>query len=115
MVIRAAEHCGTGSRDFQRRSEPNVDHAARYVVARDGTIGYTDIGVDYARAGDPYELMPVPTQRATHQPVFHRLRNACPGVQTNRPSHSILCLQVASMRHDCGVPRHADECKGSLV
>ncbi|MBZ9894582.1 MULTISPECIES: peroxiredoxin-like family protein [unclassified Mesorhizobium] len=32
---------------------------ARYVVARDGTIEYADISVDYTRRGDPSELIPV--------------------------------------------------------
>ena len=33
-------------------------------------------------------------------------QKACPHVQTNRPGHSNVCLQVASMRHDYGVPQH---------
>jgi hypothetical protein len=76
---------------------------ARYVVAPGGMIEYADISVDYTRRGDPSELIPVLAHLAA---AFQRLQKACSYVQANRPDHSNVCLQVASMRHDYGVPQH---------
>jgi peroxiredoxin len=39
---------------------------ARYVVAPDGMIDYSDISVDYTRRGDPSELIPVLARLAMH-------------------------------------------------
>jgi hypothetical protein len=88
---------------------------ARYVVAPGGTIEYADNSVDYTPRGDPSELIPVLAHLAAHWPGSQRFQKACPCVQINRPSRSNACMQVASRPHDCDVPRHVVECKGSSV
>jgi peroxiredoxin len=60
------EDCGLDLAIFNGDASWTLTMPARYVVARDGTIEYADISVDYTRRGDPSELMPVLAHLATH-------------------------------------------------
>ena len=53
-------------------------------------------------------------------PIVGRAQPVLPGSRkrvraSNQPGHSNVCMQVASMCHDYGVPRHVVECTGSSV
>jgi hypothetical protein len=107
------------SRGLQRRSELDVDHAGpvRGGVRRDDRVRRHQRRLHAPRRPVRTDPGPRPPRRALAQlsARSHRLQKACPRVQTNRPGYSSVCVQVASMPHDCGVPRHVVECKGSSV
>ena len=111
--LRAVEEgCGMDLAAFNGDPSWTLTMPARYVVAPGGMIEYADISVDYTRRGDPSELIPVLAHLAAHY-RFQKLQKACPHVQTNRPGHSNVCLEVESMRHDYGMLRHVVQCKCS--
>lgn len=60
------EDCGVDLTAYNGDPSWTLTMPARYIVAPDGIIEYSDISVDYTHRGDPAELMPVLARLALH-------------------------------------------------
>src|SRR5262249_18879725 len=135
MTRQGSAECGscatTGNTTVARRlSTTQTPRAARSSTPDTAPSGRAELlkvrPCVHAGAKGPHPLQARPIG-APHAPVYgygqappvgpdcRPCRVLAANARHGLPGHSNVCMQVASMRHDCGVPRHVVRCKGSSV